>query len=636
MPLSSPARSDSAVALWSTLAALAGSGGVIARLWTHGSNGRSAGGVLAVTAVAAVLALRATFVDRTARVVAVLTIGVIAELLTYRWVGRAPAVLTTAGVVVADLAARPRWWRDRPSTQPSPSAMLAVVASSVVWFGSGSLRWWAALDLAAVALALTTAKGVRPIVAVDRALTWSRTPGPGSSALTAGARRGRFATVNDRVANARRSASDGLRAGWAAVVDPRHRMVVGLAVLAAVVTAPIFWRVAVDPAVFIRGTNDLNSGRPRIDDISLVPFRLTVAHPIWFVTIALLQPVVGFAVSTTLVAVAAVAAATVIAAVWARSHWDDRPPLPWPGAVAIGASLLLLESPGAIAPRTAGVFGRYPHAGEFARGTGYLPLHQWATPTIVMSLPFVLLMFALVQRVVADAAAPTAAPARARQRRDRRALLVVTIVVSLLQPASTLVLVPAAVVRVVLTRQARPAVLKPLFGWFALPGAIICLGEVVFLSSNVSEYEQARWLFRPFWAWHYFGLDRIAFWAVLAIVPIGLWAGRGRYLRDVSVGLSLLSLLIGLVPFLLLEQTTVASIPDADLGVLVLMSTVLLTLSTVRFLAIEVQALWERRHEPDFGVPRWTAAAAVLVLVMLCAGVVDLLAATGLAQEVGA
>jgi hypothetical protein len=160
----------------------------------------------------------------------------------------------------------------------------------------------------------------------------------------------------------------------------------------------------------------------------------------------------------------------------------------------------------------------------------------------------------------------------------------------------------------------------------------------VFLASNVSPYEQATWLWRPFWVWRYFGLDRPAAWMLVVLFAICAVGGGRRYLGDRSVQLAGLAVLVGAGPFLLLEQTTMATIPDGDLGVPPMMALILLFLVSLRFIAIEAQAVLRDRREPGprRPTPRWLLVAGAMLAVMLVAGVVDLAVSTGLLHEAGA
>jgi hypothetical protein len=220
----------------------------------------------------------------------------------------------------------------------------------------------------------------------------------------------------------------------------------------------------------------------------------------------------------------------------------------------------------------------------------------------------------------------------------RPGLLVLTVFTTLLQPATTLALAPATVLLLLITRRLRDRRARAVLTSFVLPGALVSVAEAVFLASDVSPYEQATWLWRPFWVWHYFGLDRPAAWMLVLLFAICAVGGGRRYLGDRSVQLAGLAVLVGAVPFLLLEQTTVATIPDGDLGVPPMMALILLFLVSLRFIALEAQAALGARRDPASArpVPRWLLVAGAMLAVMLVAGVVDLAVSTGVLHEAGA
>lgn len=616
-----------------------GVAGVALPLMGHGPDGENGAVAVAVAAAAAAAAvamplslpLRATAATAAAGLGAVVSIPL---------VGRAPIVLTVVGASVAVVATvgpgragLGRLWRVRWSvlvvvgmattvaavteSYPVTSAVLGaavVLLVATVRVPSASRR----LDDAIASAAGPVGASVRAVVlAVGRgAATFLESVMAGVVRTSAGIVRG----VADRVTRS-----------WRWAVAPEHRLAVGAGVVAAAVTTPIFWRLAVDPSVLIRGTNDINSGIPRVRYMEFWPPRSSVSHVVWFALVRVMAPGVGEAVATTAIGAVSTGAAVVVFARWARSTWDRRPPLPWGGAVAVGVAYLLVENPAVLVPRTVGAWGRFPGAGEHTQGTGYFPLHQWGTPTIVMSLPFVIVMFAWVLRAIDDAESACVAPQVVAGR--RRALAALTVLTSFIQPATTLALIAGLPVYLVVSRRfGRRTVAATT--WFLVPGALSSLAQVAFLSSDISPYERASWLWRPFWSWSHFGLDRPVFWATLLIPAVCLYVGRLDYLRDPGVALSAWSFALSLLPFLLLEQTTVASVPDGDLGVPPLMAGILWVMCSLRFLALEVHRWWQDEvRGPAIDAPRWALPMAVVLLAFVMAGTIDLLSAIGVVAE---
>jgi hypothetical protein len=181
----------------------------------------------------------------------------------------------------------------------------------------------------------------------------------------------------------------------------------------------------------------------------------------------------------------------------------------------------------------------------------------------------------------------------------------------------------------VLTRQFTQSMIRTA-AYFVVPGTVIVLGQVAFLATNVSPWEQATWLWRPFWSWSHFGMDRPVFWAVLLLPALCVWGGGRRYLTDPWVSLSLCAFAVAIPPFLLLEQTGVFEVPDGDLGVPFLMSMVMLCVGSLRFVLQEFQTLWDGRTTAGLQVTPWAGTTAALLALMFCAGIVELTALAGL------
>lgn len=588
-------------------------GPVIARLWPMGPTGRAGAWVVAVAAAIAEIVLRTTRVHPVARYAVVAAIGAVAYVITVPDIGRFPVAVMLGALVVADLAVHGLQTAGR-ALHPVALALPALIVNALFW-------WW----LGSNALAL----GLLAIAAASIALVWADVPAA--------------VRLNDRVTPPLVAGRDAVRRGAASLRGgvgalgrdwwlPEHRWVLLPGAIVAFASAPIFWRLVADPAVLIRGTNDLNSGIPRIEWIRFWPPRMSVAHPVYFVLVKLLAGPFGVLVTTTAIAATATGAAVSVLVAVGRSWFDDERRLGWAAAWALGLGFVFLESPAVFIPRTADIWGRFEAAGSFARGTSYAALHQWATPTIVMSMPFVFALFWVLLAVLRDADVDDDA-ADDVVRRTRWVLGVLTVFLALLQPAVVLALIPAVPLFLVVARRWNRSTVAVAARSFVVPGALVCLGQVWFLRSNVSPFEQATWLWRPFWVWHYFGLDRPAFWATLAFFPLCIWQGGLRYVRDPAVRLAALGFVVAVIPFLLLEQTTVADRPDGDLGVIAMMALVLLFIASLRFALGEFSAAWSGWHEHPSTVPVRTAVLAGFLAVMLCAGVIDVLGAAGVLSE---
>lgn len=559
---------------------------VIARLWGHGPNGRDAAVLIGVCTAFVVVMLRMTPWSSAIRTVTTFGMLALTAFLTVPLVGRAPGIVAILAATIA------HWAVGVVGERPNITVMAVLFAGSTAWFLGlpliGGLAW-----IAALLGLIVTGRLDQPLPrrraaggSADPSILESpkRRPGPNRTAVLTG-------------------------------------LIVALA------TAPIFWRLCVDPSALVRGTNDINSGLVRIEAIRFWPPRIVAAHPIWMLLIRLMQPILGSAIAITLVGSASSGAFAALLVEWGRSRWDRHPPLRPAYAVWLALGWLLLESPALLLPRSDSLWGRFKHAGEFARGTGFFPVHMWGVPTIVMSMPFAFAVFLLVLRALGEPADHDPG----LRRRDLR-LAALTIITTLIQPATTLALLPAVPIHLLLSGRWRARSSLISCAHFMVPGLIIVLGQVLFLASGVSAYEQASWLWQPFWMWHYFGLDRITFWSAALIVPLCWWIGGRRYLRNRAVLVSLIAFFVAIWPPLLLRQTTVAPVPDADLTIPALMAWALLLVASLRFLLLEFQ---DRRVRAGgrMHVPAWLPVATVLLVLMAGAGVVDLLAATGVIPE---
>ena len=99
----------------------------------------------------------------------------------------------------------------------------------------------------------------------------------------------------------------------------------------------------------------------------------------------------------------------------------------------------------------------------------------------------------------------------------------------------------------------------------------------------------------------------------------------------VEEGRRLLALVVALFPAFLLQQTEPEKLMDGDLIMPAFFAVVLLVMGTVRLVLVELQSAWmERAQRP---VPPAAVAAALLLGLMVCSGVLDLLGAAGVVPE---
>jgi hypothetical protein len=520
-----------------------------------------------------------------------LLVGVMA---TGPYVGRVPWTLAACGAVVAAAAAGGPW----PGRRVSGSALMVLAVAAVVWVWTGGVLPEVALLALAGLLVLLAHRGSSAVRAVD-------------------ARLGRAGTLFLGVA----------RRPWGAAStwwrDPGTRAARWAGAAGSLLALPVMWRLTIAESVLVRGTNDYEAHVERALAITFSPLFSSVPHPVWHLLFRVLDPVLGVRATVVVIGMAAAGATVAVLVTIGRSAWDDLPPLGPRLAAAYGLGYLLMENVGQFVPRGDSWWNRLDVAGLRARGPSFWPLHQWGSPTMTLSLPVVLLMVAtLLFSLRGDLE---------RARRHRVALAVLTVVATMALPAGTLALVPATVLYLLVTRRwdrERLAVVVP---YFLVPGALTCVLQTVFLASGVSVYERTTWRWNPFWNIRYIGFDRPAFWLLFLVLPVAWWLCGRRVLRDPMVLLSLLALVVALFPAFLLQQTEPEKLMDGDLIMPAFFAVVLLVMGTVRLVLVELQSAWmERAQRP---VPPAAVAAALLLGLMVCSGVLDLLGAAGVVPE---
>lgn len=398
-----------------------------------------------------------------------------------------------------------------------------------------------------------------------------------------------------------------------------HAPALAAAVIAGVFAALIVSRMMGADAPLVRGTNDYLAHVDRAEAMSLRPWFVSVPHPGWHILFLLLRTAASTSIAVVLIAASASAAMAVLLWTVGRSLWDDLEPLRTPLAVLYAVSYLFLENVAAIVPRGAGSILRLDVSGVRARGPAYFPLHTWGSPTMNLSLPLATATFLLVVSVLRGD--------RARARRHRVALMITTILTSVILPAGILALVPTAVVILLITWRRDPWRRRLLATWFLVPGVLVLLIQTRFLQSGVSVYENTTWRWNPFWPVPYFGMDRWSFWLVVLPSVVATCVMGRRYLSDTGVQTALAAVAVSLPPGLLLQQTHSEKLLDGDLLMPLFFAVVFLTLVTVRLLFVEVQHRWDRsdRHGLDLA-----ASAVILVLVLMAvAGAIDLGSAAG-------
>ena len=605
----------------------------------HGPGPERGGKLLALAMAGAVAALAARRATVAIRATIAAPLVVLAGVWAVPAIGRAPFIVAAISTAVAFVAlfgspahdGTPPAWR---------SLALGVQAiAGTVWVVTAPADAWAPVEVLAVAA--LAAHRFRAVQRFDRTV---------ETVITDAVRRfldrvillglwvrPRLLALRTQVPAAGRRVARRVRANVLRAVERAHAWITGheyprvvfAGLVTAAIVAPMYPRMVPVPKVLVRGTNDIPGTIERIHVFSIWPLNLPVPHPGWTVLMKMAIPIFGVTASVAIILAAATAAATMVLVTIGRGHWDDRPRLSWPLAYVLGIGWVVFENPGLLLPPNGEWWGRVTFAGERARGTSFAAIHQWGTPTITLSMGFAFSLFALILLVISSTR-------KGSERTPKlvRWLALLTFTSTMVQPASTLVLVPGTVLYLLVTRTLSKPLVRNLGLSLVLPGVSVIAWQVWFLTSEASPYEQSSWLWRPFWAFPYFGVTRIAFFLTGFIYVLCAWAGGRRWLQDPSVRLALCGVIVSLPTFLLLEQTIVTGVPDGDLGVMPLMASIFLFLASLRFLLIEAQTV--RASAPagsPLRRPPWLIATTLFLSLMLVAGIVDLLGAAGVIAE---
>lgn len=643
-PLSGPIRTLGVAAL--------GCGGVVAKMYGHAENGRIGAFAVGVLAVAIAALLGAPGLPGRQRLAGAAVLAMVWELIFGHRIGRAPIPLAVAGVFVAHRAAgRPP--RGSRAAEAPPLRLVAIgVLAAAEWSWLHGARMEAFVGgLLAAAATLVASERIGAVAWAERRACGLVGAGVGSIRRRAAGptrrlgellrRGGREAGVaahrlwdvlvrawEAAIRGVRRAGREGARAlerGVRHAVAPDNRAALVVGLITAIVVAKAYPRlVSTNPQVLFRGTSDIPGTIDRAEWIRFWPPRLSVPHPGWSLLLLAFMPVFGRVGAVVVILGAATGAAAAFLVGWGRSRWDDARPLRPAFAAALGLGWVFAESPAMFVPLSTSWWGRFTLSGQLARGASFAPLHLWPTPTITLSMGFAFGMIAYALLAIRRAETGSAS-----MRSTNLRLATITVVTTLIQPATVLAYVPALLVYLVVSRRWTRATVRTAL-WFAVPAGLIVGAQVIFLATHVSPWEQATWLWRPFWSWSYFGMDRPVFWAIYVLPLLAAALGGRRFLADPWVALSLIATAIAIWPFLLLEQTTVAHVPDGDLGVPLFMCIGMLWVGALRFVLQELQARWDDRTERGVAVGPIMGATLAWLALSLCAGVLELAAVAGL------
>lgn len=609
----------SAAALRWSISVVVGAGGVVLRL-----SGRPSAVVLVASAVWAWI-WSAPVRRRLPAAAWAGSLGACAAatlFLTVPESGRAPAIVALSSVALASSLV----WASDVSTplesgsrrDPRWLGLVALAAVQVAWWATGSngLVLGSLLAMAAIVSA--------PRMVGSRAgLRSARVLGTASHALGRRMRAARRAmgAASDRAAHSIRSLRARARHTPPEPVDVAAAA--SLFVLAAGISAPVWWALAKPAARFTGAINDLPNHILVAAEFRLWPPHTYSPHFLFPMLLRAVGTVAADRAAATVVLSIAFGSTAIVLYWIGRRRTAGGSALPRPAAYLLGLTPVVLESPALLVPAGLALWQR-PRIDPIGTGPQLWVLHSWASPTSVLLLPFAL---ALSVRLFDLTAAATG------DSTDRRApawqLLALTVLATVAKPAVTIVAVVAVPLLWWLRRVRDKASWAVLVGAVVVPGGAIAALQALFTASGANPLEHTSWTWDPFWLVGAAELYRPVLW-VPAILPLAAVLGwRGRYLRETSTQVLAAFVAVSFVPTFLLRETGRHSI-HANLAWTMVFSLVLLLVFTLRFL---LEQLVSSADAPVGTVPRGRlaalAASAAVVGLGVGAGVIHWLVLVG-------
>ena len=483
----------------------------------------------------------------------------------------------------------------------SPTRMITGAAAIVGIVGAGLLWGTAGAGVTPLAaLLISTGLGVAGVSDV-RFVRW------GDGAIEATVTTGR--SWVDRVVSGARRTPLRLRS-WLRSTGIRIPMALsGLA--AALLTAPIFHRLAADESTWVNGFNDFHSHLELAAQMQWSPLRITAPHPVFHVSVRLLGNLLSEPVAVTVVLSTAVGL-SVASLTWiATQPLGDRPGLSTRAAPLFALGFLFVESPAVVLQALR----------LLPEDTRYATVHIWANPTEVMVLPFVFLLVVKVAEVLGSA------------RPDRRLVLTtaaLTLATTITKPALTLALVPGVLVIILVGRSAGRRANWTLVGTVVLPATAIIVWQTWFLEAGNLTYGPSEFELQPLRTIQVLQLDGTSlwFWSALVIIPLAVWIGRMAFVTDRTIQVTAAALVCGLAIMLLVHEGGIRQF-DSNLAKPAYYAWMLLFAWSFRYV---VAALVDERtaRRAGSGTPLWAAVAASVIAVLAIGGVTAWLDAIGI------
>lgn len=525
--------------------------------------------------------------------------------------GREAGLVAAASMGVS-LAAWLRW----PTVgrfQPTGVALVSLipfVGAQVAWVRTGAPGPTAALLAVAAGLVLAAAVAGSPVAIAD---AWLRALPPAAARAARPA-----AGAIDRAAHRAAGHLGGaLRRATRWRPERSSLVLVGVGLLIAAAWLPATAKLVREGDAFtVLGINDYPLHLQVAQRLTIWPLHIEGPHFLFHLVAA------GFAtvMSDDAAAVATIALATATAYLslcWLL-RWPRTDGLQLSRAVAGGTAALYFfcESPTLAMLAARLVSARTP----------FLTIHWWGNPTWMTSLPFTFAALPLIERVRLDAEEDDGT-----RPRGRWLLAAVVGIGALAKPGLGLCLIPGLPTYLLLVRRSPRRVVLALLRWAWLPAVLVVAWQSWYLRTSASSQFSTSWTFAPIVApvfgwgpmghWH--------FWIPALVLVIAVWASRGRFFHEPSVGLVMTCSAFGLAMMLTLRETGERA-THGNNAVAFQTCLVLLIALAIRSCAWSTVEAWHAHRDDGERLPPWLLAAGVLAAALLCGGIVSYLAATGL------
>jgi hypothetical protein len=375
--------------------------------------------------------------------------------------------------------------------------------------------------------------------------------------------------------------------------------------------APAFYRYASTPARQL-GHSDFFNHQWWASQIRFFPPRITMPHPMLHLPTAALSRLIGSPAAITAVMCFALGLTVIVLIRIGRMTFAGMPGLGRLGAASFAVGYLVVESPTVLA-----------NALEWGNPRNWTAVnHMYLSPTETLLVPFALMLLMSLRSAVGQDFGDRSS------RRDGIVLFAASVAAVLTKPTFSFVLLLVVPVYLVGARRLTVERTRFLCLWFLLPTVLIMIWQFWFVRSGQAlvAYGTGGFAFRPLGTLRSVGLDQagLPLLAPLIVVPICLWAGWRRYLREPAVGLAMGALAVSILILVLFQETGPRSF-EANFTKPAFISWVALHVVSWRFLLARMA---EARRAGQW--PSWVVPAAAMLVVGVAAGVVHFCDAVGI------